>query len=363
MTQRVINFNPGPCALPLPAIEAAQAELCDFQGTGMSIMEISHRSKEYEAVHNEAKSLILQLLELSPSDWEVLFLGGGASTQFCMVPYNFLDEGKSADYVITGVWSQKALKEAKILAPGRARVAGTAEPEFNSIPRFKDLDIDPKAAYLHITSNNTIYGTEWPTLPVQSPVPIIVDMSSDFMARRFSAESMDLIYAGAQKNAGPAGVTIVLLRKSALDKCRKGIPTMLSYRTHAQDNSLFNTPPCFAIYMVRNVMRWAVSQGGLDGIEAANRRKAQILYGFLDQHADIFKPHARPEARSMMNVTFRLTSEEAEARLVSEAKKAGFIGLKGHRSVGGIRVSMYNAISVQNIESLVGFMEEFIKTL
>ncbi len=359
---RIVNFNPGPCALPLPALEQAQAELLDYQGTGMSVMEISHRSKEYQAIHDEAKELISKLLGLG-DDWYVMFLGGGASSQFYMVPFNFLGEGRSADYVLTGTWSQKAIKEARLL--GEARVAGSSEDDkFRYIPPVDSLDIDPNASYVHITSNNTIYGTEWQEIPEKLPAPMICDMSSDFMARRFPLDGLDMVYAGAQKNAGPAGVTIVLLRKSALERCRKdGVPTMVSYHTHAAKDSLFNTPPAFNIYMVRNVMRWAMDQGGLDVIEARNREKAKILYDFIDAHPEQIKPHARPDSRSMMNVTFRLQDEATEKRFVEEALAQGFGGLKGHRSVGGIRVSIYNAISVQNVEDLVAFMGDFLAKL
>ena len=361
MTHRIINFNPGPCALPLPALEAAQEDLLDFQGTGMSIMEISHRSRPYAAVHAETKELISRLVGLD-DQWEVLFLAGGASTQFYMVPFNFLGEGRSADFVLTGTWSQKALKEARIV--GKARVAGSSEQaRFAYIPRFEELNTDPNAAYLHITSNNTIYGTEWQEIPGKGLVPMVCDMSSDFLARRFPLDGLDLIYAGAQKNAGPAGVTIVLLRRSALERCRKDLPTMISYRTPVEKDSLFNTAPVWNIYMVRNVMRWVVEQGGLDEIEARNRRKAEVLYGYLDEQPEVFRPHARKDSRSMMNVTFRLSSEELERRFVEEAARSGFGGLKGHRSVGGIRVSMYNAISVEDVEALVSFMREFVRRI
>ncbi|MDY0061210.1 MAG: 3-phosphoserine/phosphohydroxythreonine transaminase [Myxococcota bacterium] len=364
MTQRIINFNPGPCALPLPALQTAQAELLDFQGTGMSIMEISHRSKEYEAVHNEAKSLILEHLGFDAAEWDVLFLGGGAHLQFFMVPYNFLGDGRKADYVNTGTWSKGAIKEARLLFPEAIREAASTEADrFDHVPRWEEIEVDPQAAYVHLTSNNTIFGTQWPTLPTKSPVPVFVDMSSDFLARRIDGQAIDLIYAGAQKNAGPAGVTIVVLRKGAVERCRKGISAMLSYKTHLDANSLYNTPPCFSIYMVRNVMRWIRDSGGIDAIEAANRKKGELLYGCLDRNPGFFKPHARPDSRSLMNVTFRLPSEEFEAKLIADAKKAGFQGLKGHRSVGGIRVSMYNAISVANIEALVSFLEEFARTV
>lgn len=361
MTHRIVNFNAGPCALPLPALERAQAELLDYQGTGMSVMEISHRSKQYAALHTETKELIGELLGLG-DEWEVLFLGGGASTQFYMLPSNFLPEGRSADYVVSGVWGAKALKEARII--GQARVAGSSEDdEYRYVPSFDSLDIDPEAAYLHITSNNTIYGTEWANIPATAPVPMICDMSSDFMARRFPLDGLDVIYAGAQKNAGPAGVTLVLMRKAAVERCRSGLPTMLSYKTHMAKDSLFNTIPVFPVYMVRNVMRWTLDQGGLDTIEDRNRRKGEILYGFLDAHPDVFKPHARPDSRSLMNVTFRLAKPEWEQRLIAEAGAAGFGGLKGHRSVGGIRVSMYNATSVEDIEAFVAYMKAFMATL
>ncbi len=361
MTHRIVNFNAGPCALPLAAIERAQAELLNYEGTGMSVMEISHRSKEYVALHAETKGLIHELLGMG-DEWEVMFLGGGASMQFCMVPTNFLGEGRSADFVNTGTWSKKAIKEANII--GQARVAGSsADDGFRHVPAFDSLDIDPNAAYLHITSNNTIFGTEWAEIPAAAPVPMICDMSSDFMARRFPLDGLDFVYAGAQKNAGPAGVTIVLMRKAALERCRDGLPTMLSYKTHMNKDSLFNTIPVFPVYMVRNVMRWTLDQGGLATIEDRNRRKGEILYGFLDANPEVFQPHARPDSRSLMNVTFRLAKPEWEQRLIAEGGAAGFGGLKGHRSVGGIRVSMYNAISVGDIEAFVDFLKGFVATL
>ncbi len=358
MSARVFNFNPGPAVLPLPALERARDELLDFAGTGMSILETSHRSKEYEAVHQEAKALIKELLAL-PDDYHVIFLGGGASLQFAMVPMNLLGEGKSADYVITGSWSKLALKEAKIL--GTPRVAATSEPDrFTYIPT--ELDLDPNAVYVHITSNNTIYGTQYHRFPDTGGVPIVADMSSDIMWRPFDVRPFGLIYAGAQKNMGPAGVTVIIIRDDMLKKCKPGLPTMLSYVTHVEKDSLHNTCPVFAIYMVRNVLAWVKEQGGLAAMEKRNREKGDLLYAAVDADPDFFRAPVRKDSRSYMNAVFRLPSEELEAAFIAEAKKRGMVGLKGHRSVGGIRVSMYNALPLEAVQTLVNFMEDFRKT-
>ncbi len=355
MAHRVLNFYPGPATLPLPALEKAQAELLDYQGTGMSIMETSHRSAAYSAVHKEAGQLVRELLEL-PDSYHVLFLQGGASLQFAMAPMNLLSDGRSADYVVTGSWSKKAIKEAKIL--GQAHVAGTSEEaNFTYIP--KDLDLTPDATYVHITSNNTIAGTQYHTFPDTDGVPLAADMSSDFLWRPFDVAPFGLIYAGAQKNVGPAGVTLVVVRDDMLEKCRDDIPTLLKYKTHVEKDSLFNTGPCFAIYMVRNVLQWVKDLGGLPAMEARNREKAELLYGLLDERADFFKCPVAKEDRSVMNVVFRLPTEDLEKQVVQEAQDKGFIGLKGHRSVGGMRVSMYNAMGPDGVKALVDFLRTF----
>jgi phosphoserine aminotransferase len=358
---RIINFNAGPAALPLPALERARDELLDYRGSGMSIMEHSHRGKEYEAVQEEATSLLTELLAL-PSSHQVLFLQGGASLQFAMVPLNFLPAGASADYVITGTWSEKALAEAK--AVGRPRVSCTTvtpDKRYTRIPKQSELELDPSASYVHITSNNTIFGTQWMDYPNTGATPLIADMSSDFLWRKFDAGRFGLIYAGAQKNVGPSGLVVAIARKALLSKGRKDIPKILRYETFAENNSLYNTPPTFAIYLMRNVLAWVKQIGGLAQIESWNREKARLLYGALDAMSAFYRAPAEKDSRSVMNIVFRLPSEALEEKFVAEAKKNGMVGLKGHRSAGGIRVSAYNAVAVDHIKTLVSFMERFAK--
>jgi len=358
---RVINFNAGPAALPLPALERARDELIDFQGSGMSIMEHSHRGKEYEAVHNEAIALLTELLGI-PDTHQVLFLQGGASLQFAMVPMNLLPVDGTADYLMTGTWSEKALEEAKLI--GKPRIAATTitdEKKYERIPKAADIKLDPKAAYVHLTSNNTIFGTQWMEFPDTGSVPLVADMSSDFLWRKVDVSKFGLIYAGAQKNVGPSGLVVVVIRKDLIAKGRKDIPKILRYSTHAENNSLYNTPPTFSIYLMRNVLAWIKQSGGLAQVEKWNREKGALLYGALDQLSNFYRAPVAKDARSYMNVVFRLPTESLEDKFVSEAKKAGMVGLKGHRSVGGIRVSTYNAVTVDNIKTLVGFMEAFAK--
>jgi len=354
------NFYAGPATLPLPALERAQQEFIDWAGTGMSVMETSHRSKEYDEVHHEAMQLFSELLGLD-EDHMVLFLQGGASTQFAMIPMNFIPEGGSADYIDTGTWSAKAMKEANIVAS--CRVAGSSKDDgYTRVPSQSELDLDPEAAYLHLTSNNTIKGTQFHSFPDSGDVPLVGDMSSDFLWRPFDANRFSLIYAGAQKNIGPSGVTIVIVRKSWVEKARVDhVPTMLRYLTHVEKESLYNTPPSFSIYMVRNVLSWVKEQGGLEGMEKRNLLKANMLYGLFDELSDFYRCPVDPDSRSTMNVVFRLPSEELEAKFVAEATAEGFIGLKGHRSVGGCRASIYNAMEPAGVEALVGFMREFAR--
>jgi len=358
---RVHNYYAGPAALRVEALEAAKAELLDFRGSGMSVMEISHRSKQYDALHNETIALFKELLGLG-DEFKVLLLQGGASLQFAMVPMNLLAEGKSADYILTGSWSKKALKEAKIVAA--SRIAATTEQDgvFSRIPKQDELDLDSDAAYCHITSNNTISGTQWSRFPDTGGVPLVADMSSDILSRRFDAAPFGIIYAGAQKNLGPAGVTVVVVREDMLEKMSQDIPTLLSYRTHIDKNSLFNTPPCFAIYMVNKGLEWLKGFGGLEAMERENEKKAELIYGAIDEGRDFFKSPIELESRSKMNVVFRLPSEDLEQRFIEESADAGFVGLKGHRSVGGIRVSTYNANTLDSITDVVGFMKDFAKS-
>ena len=356
---RTFNFYAGPATLPLPALERARAEIPDWENTGMSVMETSHRSKEYDAVHYGAMNLMAELLGLD-DDHQVLFLQGGASTQFAMIPMNFIPAGGSADYVDTGTWSTKAIKEARIIAD--ARVAATSEPDgFKRIPKRSEYHLDPSAAYVHITSNNTIKGTQYHEFPDVGETPLVADMSSDILWRPSDANRFSLIYAGAPKNIGPSGVPSGIIRKSWLEKANTNLPTMFAYKTHAAKDSLFNTPPTFAIYMVRNVLEWVKEQGGLAGMEARNRSKGDLLYGVMTEYPDFYKCPVEPESRSYMNVVWRLPSEELEAKFVAEALEAKMCGLKGHRSVGGCRASIYNAMPVEGVEYLAEFMRKFAR--
>lgn len=359
---RVINFNAGPAGLPLPALERARDELLDFQGTGMSIMEHSHRGKDYEAVHDEAISLLTGLLGI-PATHQVLFLQGGASQQFAQVPMNFLTPETSADYLMTGVWSEKALDEAKYYGKPRiAATAVTADKRYTRVPRQAELQLDSKAAYVHMTTNNTIYGTQWHTFPEVGSVPLVADMSSDLLWKPIDVSRFAFIYAGAQKNVGPSGIVIVVLAKDFMAKGSKNIPKIFRYSTYAENNSLYNTPPTFAIYLCRNVLSWIKDVGGLEQIEKWNREKGERLYGEIDRNPDFYRAPVEKDSRSYMNVVFRLPTEALEDMFVAEAKKAGMVGLKGHRSAGGIRVSLYNAVTVENVKTLVSFMDQFVKT-
>ena len=359
MTKRIYNFNPGPAALPLPVLEQIQKELLNFRNTGMSILEISHRSKEFDELINNTVDRIKRLLHLDDS-FHVLFLQGGASMQFCMVPMNLSIPGKPVNYIDTGTWSTKAIKEAQILGKDVKIIATSKDKEYSYIP--KDFEIDPEAAYLHITSNNTIRGTQWHKFPkTDNGVPIVADMSSDIFGRTFDPDNFGLIYAGAQKNAGPAGVTIVIIREDMLSRVPENLPSMLKYSTFVEKNSLFNTPPCFAIYVVSLVMKWLEEEiGGVEKMEQINKEKAKLLYECIDD-SDFYRGTANPEDRSFMNVTFRLPTEDLEQKFLSEALENGLGGLKGHRSVGGCRASIYNAVSMEAVEKLVDFMKSFAK--
>jgi phosphoserine aminotransferase len=371
---RTMNFNAGPAALPLPALERARDELLEFSGSGMSVMEHSHRGKEYEKVHDEALGLVKELLGV-PDSHEVLFVQGGASQLFAQVPMNLLEKGRSADHVVTGAWGEKALSEAKAasaLLLGGVRVActtGTGEGKqktYVRAPVQKEIQADPHACYLHFTSNETIHGVQFAVDPARpfpdaGAVPLVADMSSDFLWRRFDVSRFGLVYAGAQKNLGPSGVVVVIASKAVIEKGRKDIPKIFQFRTVAENRSLYNTPPTFGIYMVRNVLAWLKDEGGLAKMEERNRAKARRLYGVIDARAGFYRCPVEKESRSVMNVVFRLPSEADEERFVAEAKKRGMVGLKGHRSVGGIRVSTYNAVMPEWVDALASFMEEFAK--
>ncbi|GKU81695.1 3-phosphoserine/phosphohydroxythreonine transaminase [Niallia sp. NCCP-28] len=356
--KRAYNFNAGPAALPEWVLQEAKNSWMNFNNTGMSIMELSHRSKDYEDVHNEAKELLSALLSI-PEDYEILFLQGGASLQFTMLPMNLLETDKVGYYTLTGAWAEKALKEASKI--GEAAVcASSKESNYTYIPAFEEINVPDNAAYLHITSNNTIFGTQWHSFPTDLKVPLIADMSSDILSTPLDIAQFDVIYAGAQKNLGPSGVTVVIIKKELIKK-NSSLPTMLSYETHASNNSLFNTPPTLAIYLLSLVLKWVKQNGGVEGIAAINNEKAQTLYNVIDESNGFYKGHAEKNSRSKMNVTFTLQTEEITKEFLQQAKEAGFIGLNGHRSVGGCRASIYNAVPLDHVQALAAFMENFQK--
>jgi phosphoserine aminotransferase len=359
MKDRIHNFNPGPAALPLPVLEEIQGEFLNFKGSGMSVTEISHRSAAFAEVLNDAVARITRLLSL-PENYHVLFLQGGASTQFYQVPMNFLGQGDTADYVDTGTWSSKAIKEVNILGHSVNVAASSEDRNYCYIP--KDINFNPDAAYAYIVSNNTIKGTQWAEFPNTRGVPIVSDMSSDILSRPLDVSPFGLIYAGAQKNLGPAGVTLVIIRDDMLDRVPDTLPSMVSYKTHVEKNSSYNTPPCFAVYVVQLVTKWLEeTMGGLEGMSRINGEKASLLYNYMDSD-DFYLPTADKDSRSKMNVTFRLADEELEAKFVAEGLENGLNGLKGHRSVGGCRASIYNAVPREAVQSLVEFMKEFSRT-
>jgi phosphoserine aminotransferase len=355
----VFNFNAGPAMLPPPVLEQVQAELRNYKGTGMSIMEMSHRSKEYEAVNAQAEAGLKRLLGVGDGH-RVVFVQGGASMQFAMVPMNFLPPGGVVDFLMTGAWAEKAFEEASGL--GRARVAAsTRDDGYRRTPRPEEIRIGGDAAYVHLTSNETIQGIHWRDFPDVGGRPLVADMSSDILSRPFDASRFSLIYAGAQKNLGPAGVTAVLLRESWLAQANKNVPTMLRYATHVKNNSLYNTPPTFGVYMLGLVLQWIEKGGGLPAMAERNAKKARLIYDAIDQSGGFYRGHAAPEARSQMNITFRLPDEAREKRFLAEAQAAGMVGLAGHRSVGGVRASTYNAVSPEACEALAAFMAEFVR--
>ena len=340
MTKRVYNFYPGPATLPLSALKKAQEELLNYKGTGMSVMELSHRSKEYAEIHTGASNLVRELMNI-PDDYKILWLQGGASTQFYMVPLNLQQKGKTMEYVNTGAWSKKAIKEGKFYGDVKI-IASSEDKNFSYIP--KNIQFSDTAAFAHITGNNTIYGTEyheWPKVP--SNVPLVCDMSSNIMDKVIDPKKFGVIYAGAQKNMGPAGVTLVIVREDLLDRVPENTPTMQKWKTHAEKDSLFNTAPCWAIYVCKLSLEYLKELGGVSSIEKINRKKAKILYDVIDQSGGFYKGHAKPDSRSLMNVTFNLPTPELEEKCVAEGLKRGMVGLKGHRSVGGMRASIYNA--------------------
>ena len=364
MEKRIYNFSAGPAVLPEEVLLEAQKDLFALPGVGMSILEISHRSKTYDAIHAEAKEGLKKLLNI-PDDYSILFLQGGASLQFSMVPLNLMPPKNKADYISTGSWSKKAIKEAKRV--GAVNIAATTEEGegdkkfFKRIPKQSELKLDPDAAFVHFTSNNTIFGTQWHKEPEVGTVPLVCDASSDILHKKIDVKKYGLIYGGAQKNMGPAGVTIVIIRKDLVERSQDSLHTMLNYKIHVENDSLYNTPTTFGIYIIMLVTRWLTKLGGLDKMYEINKHKADLLYKCIDESGGYYKGHAEKDSRSLMNITFNLATPEMEKKLIDEATKAGFNGLKGHRSVGGLRASIYNAFPTKGVEDLVSFMKDFQK--
>ena len=356
MTERIFNFSAGPAVLPVPVLEHAQREMLSLPGVGMSVMEISHRSKTFDEIINAAESGLRDLLGI-PTNYRVLFLQGGASLQFSMVPMNLLPNDGVADYILTGSWGKKALKEAKKV--GAVNIAATmADGGFNRIPGQDELNLSPNASYVHITTNETIEGVEWKTEPTVGDVPLIADASSDILSHAIPVDKYALIYAGAQKNMGPSGVTLVILRDDLLQRVPEGLHSMLDYKVHVENKSLYNTPNTWGIYIIRLICDWLKEKGGLAAMERENEQKAKLLYDAIDS-SDFYRGHAEADCRSIMNVTYRLPSEDLEKKFTAEATAKGLDGLKGHRSVGGIRASIYNAFPLAGVEALVSFMKDF----
>ena len=355
---RIFNFSAGPAVLPAPVLEEAQRNLVELPGVGMSVLEISHRSKTFEDILARTEADVRTLGQV-PANYKVLFLQGGASMQFSMVPLNLLTPGATADYIVTGAWAQKAVKEAQRV--GTVNIAATTESDnFSRLPKQDEIKLTPGAAYVHMTTNNTLFGTEWPAEPAVGDAPLVADTSSDMFSRPIDVSKYGLIYAGAQKNLGPSGVTLVIIREDLLARSQKSLHTMLNFAVHAENGSMYNTPPCFGIYLMGLVMKWGLAQGGLDAINAANTRKASKLYAEVDR-SGFYRGTADTASRSRMNITFRLPSEDLEKTFVKESTAAGLDGLKGHRSVGGMRASIYNAFPEAGIDALVAFMQEFEK--
>jgi phosphoserine aminotransferase len=358
MSERIFNFSAGPAVIPVPVLEEAGENLLSLPGVGMSVMEISHRSKTFDEIIQGAEAGLRELLGI-PKDYAVLFLQGGASLQFAMVPMNFLSLDSSADYIVTGSWGKKAVKEAQRFGTVDL-AANMADGGFTRVPNQDELQLNPGAAYVHITSNETIEGVEFKTEPEVGDVPLVADMSSNILSKPIAIEKYGLIYAGAQKNMGPSGVTVVVMREDLLPRIREGLATMLDYNTHVKNKSLYNTPNTWGIYILNLVCKWLKEKGGLDAMQEENEAKAKLIYDAIDA-TDFYRGHADRDARSLMNVTFRLASEDLEKKFASEATAAGMDGLKGHRSVGGIRASIYNAFPREGCEALVEFMREFEK--
>ncbi|MDP9728326.1 3-phosphoserine/phosphohydroxythreonine transaminase [Alicyclobacillus tolerans] len=358
--KRVDNFGAGPGALPTAVLEKARDELLSYQNKGISVLEMSHRSEMFDEIHLSAKNRLRRLMNI-PEEYEILFLQGGASLQFSMIPMNFLQKGQTAAYVLTGSWSEKALAEAKKL--GETRIAASSKEDgYRSIPAMNAIYSESNDAYLHITTNNTIYGTQWHVLPSHLDSPLVADVSSDILSRPLDVQSFSLLYAGAQKNLGPSGLTVVIVKKSWAEQASETVPTMLSYQTHLQHDSRYNTPPTFAVYLLNLVLEWTEAQGGVPAMMEKSLRKSGYLYRVIDEFPDVYEGHACQEARSRMNVTFRLVNPERTKQFLTVANDYSFIGLSGHRSVGGIRASLYNAVSEESAARLAEFMRDFAQS-
>ena len=353
---RVYNFSAGPSMLPEEVLKTAAEEMMEYGESGQSVMEMSHRSKEYQAIFDETEANLREIMNI-PDDYEVLFLQGGASTQFAMVPLNLMTKNGKADYIITGQWANKAYKEAARYGAAR-EVASSKDKTFSYIPKTTAADFDPEADYVHICMNNTIYGTKYHTLPDTGDVPLVADISSCILSEPIDVTKFGMLYAGAQKNVAPAGVTIVIIRKDLIGNAMDITPTMLNYATHSENGSMFNTPPCYAIYIAGLTFKWIKKMGGLEKMKEINEKKAKVLYDFLDI-SKLFKGTVVPEERSLLNVPFVTGNDELDAKFVAEANKAGFVNIKGHRSVGGMRASIYNAMPIEGVEKLVEFMKKF----
>ncbi|UMZ72923.1 3-phosphoserine/phosphohydroxythreonine transaminase [Natranaerofaba carboxydovora] len=357
MTKRVYNFSAGPATLPEEVLNKVQGELLDYKGHGMSVMEMSHRSEPIKSIVDETESLVKELLNISDK-YKVLFMQGGASSQFYMIPQNILKPDQTASYILTGSFAKKAYEEAVKI--GNIKVAADMKAEkYTRLPNENELDFDSNNAYIHLTTNNTIYGTQWGSMPETSGIPIAADMSSDIMSRPIDMTNIGIIYAGAQKNLGPAGVTLVVIRKDLMENVPESLPNMNRYDVIAEADSLFNTPPVFAIYVMKLVLEWIKNMGGLNKIHEINKEKANYIYEVIDESDGFYKGHAKKEDRSLMNVPFRLKDEDLEKRFLQEAEKNELVGLKGHRSVGGIRASIYNAMPVEGCKALAEFMKDF----
>ena len=355
---RVYNFSAGPSMLPEEVLKTAASEMLEYGTSGQSVMEMSHRSKEYQAIIDAAEADLRELMDI-PDDYAVLFLQGGASSQFAMLPLNLMNKNKKADFVVTGQWAKKAYQEAARYGEAKV-IASSADKTFSYIPKLDKSTFTPDADYFHICMNNTIYGTKWNELPDTGDVPLVADISSCMLSEPIDVKKFGVLYGGAQKNVAPAGLTIVIIRKDLIGNAMDITPTMFNYATHSENGSMFNTPPCYTIYIAGLVLKWIKKQGGLAAMKEYNERKAKILYDFLD-NSKLFKGTVVPEDRSLMNVPFVTGNDELDAKFVAEAKAAGFVNLKGHRSVGGMRASIYNAMPIEGVEKLVEFMAKFEK--